>query len=67
MKWPKSEEKIEIGWGALEKLGGPPDGVPLPSQMSGCATGQTDQGPSIRYRNTRFHRRCYKMAGTGIK
>ena len=26
MKWPKSEEKIEIG--GLEKLGGPPDGVP---------------------------------------
>ena len=37
MKWPKSEEKIEIG--GLEKLGGPPDGVPPPSsQMSGCAT-----------------------------
>ena len=30
MKWPKSVEKIEIGGGELEKLGGPPDGVPPP-------------------------------------
>ena len=28
MKWPKSEEKIKIGRGAPEKLGGPPEGVP---------------------------------------
>ena len=28
MKWPKSEEKIEIVEGALEKLRDPPDGVP---------------------------------------
>ena len=38
MKWPKSVEKIEIEGGGLEKLGGPPDGVP-PLHMSGCATG----------------------------
>ena len=37
MKWPKSEEKINIGKKALEKLWGPPEGVP-PSQKSGCAT-----------------------------
>ena len=43
MKWPKSEKKIDIGGGGeLEKLGGPPDGVP-PSQKSGCATVQTKQ------------------------
>ena len=30
MKWPKSEEKVENGGGGLEKLGGPPGGVPPP-------------------------------------
>ena len=36
MKWPKSEENIEIG--GLGKLGGPPEGnLGDPLQMSGCA------------------------------
>ena len=36
----ESEEKVKIGdgGGGLEKLEGPPDGVPSPLQMSGCAT-----------------------------
>ena len=33
MKWPKSEEKIEIG-GGLQKLGGSPDDVSPPHRKS---------------------------------
>ena len=32
MKWPKSEEKIEIG--ALQKVWGPPDDVPSPPPIA---------------------------------
>ena len=39
MKWPKSEEKIEMGGGGLEKLGGLRMVCPPAASMFGCATG----------------------------
>ena len=71
MKWPKSEEKIEIGEGP-EKLGGPSDGVPSPLQMSGCATDVTSPlqvchkrslGPSQFHR---YHEVFFRVLNTAI-
>ena len=54
MKLPKSEEKINIGRGAPEKLGGPPKGVPPPHRKSlaapldsGAAGQPEPAGPAV--------------------